>query len=104
MQPLKHLPEEEREKAGLQRRKGLELLYEKIRNLWSRLERKEEMLKDYEANMEQLRYRTTRWPGRYWSQGERVRGCETRRNAGQGAVRPLGRDRSCGAHSTQRKR
>ncbi|XP_075293571.1 forkhead-associated domain-containing protein 1 isoform X2 [Opisthocomus hoazin] len=55
MQPLKHLPEEEREKAGLQRRKGLELLYEKIRNLWSRLERKEEMLKDYEANMEQLR-------------------------------------------------
>ncbi|XP_009323575.1 PREDICTED: forkhead-associated domain-containing protein 1 [Pygoscelis adeliae] len=57
MQSLKHLPQEEREKAGLQRRKDLELLYNKIRNLKSRLERKEEMLKDYEASVEQLRYR-----------------------------------------------
>ncbi|KAM6046183.1 LOW QUALITY PROTEIN: forkhead-associated domain-containing protein 1 [Theristicus caerulescens] len=55
MQPLKHLPREERVKAGLQRRKDLELLYDKIRNLKSRLERKEEMLKDYEASVEQLR-------------------------------------------------
>ncbi|NXQ93076.1 FHAD1 protein, partial [Sagittarius serpentarius] len=55
MQPLKHLPQEEREKAGLQRRKGLELLYDQIKNLKSRLERKEEMLKDYEASVEQLR-------------------------------------------------
>ncbi|NWZ51795.1 FHAD1 protein, partial [Haliaeetus albicilla] len=55
MQSLKHLPQEEREKAGLQRRKDLELLYNQIRNLKSRLERKEEMLKDYEASMEQLR-------------------------------------------------
>ncbi|XP_052649045.1 forkhead-associated domain-containing protein 1 [Harpia harpyja] len=55
MQPLKHLPQEEREKAGLQRQKDLELLYNQIRNLKSRLERKEEMLKDYEASMEQLR-------------------------------------------------
>ncbi|NXQ83304.1 FHAD1 protein, partial [Nyctibius grandis] len=55
MQSLKHLPREEREKAGLQRRKDLELLYNKIRNLQSRLERKEEMLKDYEASVEQLR-------------------------------------------------
>ncbi|XP_075376430.1 forkhead-associated domain-containing protein 1 [Mycteria americana] len=55
MQSLKHLPQEEREKVGLQRRKDLELLYDKIRNLKSRLERKEEMLKDYEAGMEQLR-------------------------------------------------
>ncbi|NXJ43742.1 FHAD1 protein, partial [Ciconia maguari] len=55
MQSLKHLPREEREKAGLQRRKDLELLYDKIRNLKSRLERKEEMLKDYEASVEQLR-------------------------------------------------
>ncbi|KAF1427610.1 Forkhead-associated domain-containing protein 1, partial [Spheniscus humboldti] len=54
MQSLKHLPQEEREKAGLQRRKDLELLYNKIRNLKSRLERKEEMLKDYEASVEQL--------------------------------------------------
>ncbi|XP_040980455.1 forkhead-associated domain-containing protein 1-like [Aquila chrysaetos chrysaetos] len=55
MQSLKHLPQEEREKAGPQRRKDLELLYNQIRNLKSRLERKEEMLKDYEASMEQLR-------------------------------------------------
>ncbi|NXY79823.1 FHAD1 protein, partial [Glareola pratincola] len=55
MQSLKHLPLEEREKAGLQRRKGLELLYDKVRNLKSRLERKEEMVKDYEASVEQLR-------------------------------------------------
>ncbi|CAM9749925.1 unnamed protein product [Bubo scandiacus] len=55
VQSLKHLPQEEREKAGLQRQKDLELLYNKIRNLKIRLERKEEMLKDYEASMEQLR-------------------------------------------------
>ncbi|XP_053941516.1 forkhead-associated domain-containing protein 1 isoform X2 [Cuculus canorus] len=55
MQSLKQLPREEREKAGLQRRKDLELLYDKIRNLKRSLERKEEMLKDYEANVEQLR-------------------------------------------------
>lgn len=61
MQSLKHLPQEEREKVGLQRRKDLELLYNQIRNLKSRLERKEEMLKDYEASMEQLRYRRARW-------------------------------------------
>ncbi|NWY60348.1 FHAD1 protein, partial [Chionis minor] len=55
MQPLKHLPQEEREEAGLRRRKDLELLYDKIRSLKSRLERKEEMVKDYEASAEQLR-------------------------------------------------
>ncbi|NXG85548.1 FHAD1 protein, partial [Stercorarius parasiticus] len=55
MQSLKHLPLEEREKAGLQRRKGLQLLYDKVRNLKSRLERKEELVKDYEASVEQLR-------------------------------------------------
>ncbi|XP_014796993.1 PREDICTED: forkhead-associated domain-containing protein 1 isoform X2 [Calidris pugnax] len=55
MQPLKCLPPEEREKAGLQRWKDLELLYNKIRNLKSHLERKEEALKDYDANVEQLR-------------------------------------------------
>ncbi|NWI97029.1 FHAD1 protein, partial [Pitta sordida] len=55
MQPLQHLPREEREEAGLQRQKALELLYGKIRNLQRRLERKEEMLKDYEGSVEQLR-------------------------------------------------
>ncbi|KFU95308.1 Forkhead-associated domain-containing protein 1, partial [Chaetura pelagica] len=55
MQSLKQLPQEEREKVGLQRWKDLELLYEKIRNLKSRLERKEEMLKGHKARVEQLR-------------------------------------------------
>ncbi|XP_071622827.1 forkhead-associated domain-containing protein 1 isoform X2 [Heliangelus exortis] len=55
MESLKQLPREEREKVGLQRQKDLELLYHKIRNLKSCLERKEEMLKDYEGSMEQLR-------------------------------------------------
>ncbi|NXT73063.1 FHAD1 protein, partial [Zapornia atra] len=55
MQPLKHLPQEERERAGLRRRKNLELLYEKIRSLKSRLERKEAALEGYEASVEQLR-------------------------------------------------
>ncbi|NWH26813.1 FHAD1 protein, partial [Grus americana] len=55
MQSLKDLPQEEREEAGLQRQRALELLYEKVRSLKSRLERKEEMLKDYEASVEQLR-------------------------------------------------
>ncbi|NXG59146.1 FHAD1 protein, partial [Hemiprocne comata] len=55
MQPLKQLPQEEREKVGLQRWKSLELLYDKIRNLKSRLERKEEMLKNHKASVEQLR-------------------------------------------------
>ncbi|KAM6371340.1 forkhead-associated domain-containing protein 1 isoform 1-T1 [Pluvialis apricaria] len=55
MQSLKHLPQEEREKVGLQRQKDLELLYDKIRSLKSRLERKEEMVKEYEASVERLR-------------------------------------------------
>ncbi|XP_061225482.1 forkhead-associated domain-containing protein 1-like isoform X2 [Neopsephotus bourkii] len=55
MQSLRHLPPEERGKAGLQRRKDLELLCDKIRNLRSRLERNEEKLKEYEGRVEQLR-------------------------------------------------
>ncbi|XP_025951336.2 forkhead-associated domain-containing protein 1 isoform X1 [Dromaius novaehollandiae] len=55
MQSVKHLSWEEREKVGLQRQKDLELLYDKISKLKSRLERKEEMLKDYESSAEQLR-------------------------------------------------
>ncbi|NWZ10608.1 FHAD1 protein, partial [Agelaius phoeniceus] len=55
MQPLQHLPRERRAEVGLQRQKALELLYKKIRNLQIRLERKEEMLKDYEGSVEQLR-------------------------------------------------
>lgn len=56
MQSVQHLPQEEREKVGQQRRKDFELLYEKISKLKSRLEKKEELLKDYEAQIEELRY------------------------------------------------
>ncbi|NWR23618.1 FHAD1 protein, partial [Emberiza fucata] len=55
MQPLQHLPWERRAEMGLQRQKALELLYKKIRNLKVHLERKEEVLKDYEGSVEQLR-------------------------------------------------
>ncbi|NXI20355.1 FHAD1 protein, partial [Irena cyanogastra] len=55
MQPLQHLPQERRAEVGLQRQKALELLYKKIRNLQVHLERKEEVLKDYEGSVEQLR-------------------------------------------------
>ncbi|NXL94476.1 FHAD1 protein, partial [Alectura lathami] len=51
MQPAEHLPQEERE----QRQRDLELLYEKISKLKSRLERKEETLREYKACLEQLR-------------------------------------------------
>lgn len=56
MQSVQHLPQEEREKVGQQRRKDFELLYEKISKLKSRLEKKEELLKDYEAQIKELRY------------------------------------------------
>ncbi|XP_037235957.1 forkhead-associated domain-containing protein 1 [Falco rusticolus] len=55
MQPLKNLPQEKREKAGMQRQQDLELLYHKVRNLKTCLQRKEERLKDYEAKIKQLR-------------------------------------------------
>ncbi|NXP65566.1 FHAD1 protein, partial [Chloropsis cyanopogon] len=55
MQPLQHLPRERRAEVGLQRQKALELLYKKIRDLQVHQERKEEVLKDYEGSLEQLR-------------------------------------------------
>ncbi|NXE66010.1 FHAD1 protein, partial [Calcarius ornatus] len=55
MQPLQQLPQERRAEVGLQRQKALELLYKKIRNIQVHLQRKEEVLKDYEGSVEQLR-------------------------------------------------
>ncbi|NXQ34990.1 FHAD1 protein, partial [Alaudala cheleensis] len=55
LQPLQQLPRERRAEVALQRQKALELLYRKIRNLQVQLERKGEMLKDYEGSVEQLR-------------------------------------------------
>lgn len=56
MQPMEHLPQEEREKVGQQRRRELGLLYERISKLKDRLERKEERLQECETSIEQLRY------------------------------------------------
>nr|XP_008165555.1 forkhead-associated domain-containing protein 1 isoform X2 [Chrysemys picta bellii] len=55
VQSVKHLSQDEREKVRLQRQKDLELLYDKISKLKSRLERKEELLKEYESDIGQLR-------------------------------------------------
>ncbi|XP_040507322.1 forkhead-associated domain-containing protein 1 isoform X2 [Gallus gallus] len=55
MQPMEHVPQEEREKVGQQRWRDLGLLYERISKLKDRLERKEERLREYETSIEQLR-------------------------------------------------
>ncbi|POI34900.1 hypothetical protein CIB84_001349 [Bambusicola thoracicus] len=55
MQPMEHLPQEEREKVGQQRWRDLGLLYERISKLKDRLERKEERLRECETSIEQLR-------------------------------------------------
>ncbi|KAM9115819.1 forkhead-associated domain-containing protein 1 [Pangshura tecta] len=55
VQSVKHLSQDEREKVKMQRQKDLELLYDKISKLKSRLERKEELLKEYESDIGQLR-------------------------------------------------
>ncbi|XP_043356099.1 forkhead-associated domain-containing protein 1 isoform X2 [Dermochelys coriacea] len=55
VQSVKHLSQDEREKVRMQRQKDLELLYNKISKLKSRLERKEELLKEYESDIGQLR-------------------------------------------------
>ncbi|XP_030393628.1 forkhead-associated domain-containing protein 1-like isoform X2 [Gopherus evgoodei] len=55
VQSFKHLSQDEREKVRMQRQKDLELLYDKISKLKSRLERKEELLKEYESDIGQLR-------------------------------------------------
>nr|XP_056721340.1 forkhead-associated domain-containing protein 1 [Euleptes europaea] len=55
MQTVKHLPHDEREKVGLQRRKDLEALFDKVSKLKHRLERKEELLKEYEKDSGQFR-------------------------------------------------
>ncbi|XP_073173243.1 forkhead-associated domain-containing protein 1 isoform X2 [Lepidochelys kempii] len=55
VQSVKHLSQDEREKVRMERQKDLELLYDKISKLKSRLERKEELLKEYESDIGQLR-------------------------------------------------
>ncbi|GAB1289191.1 Forkhead-associated domain-containing protein 1 [Apodemus speciosus] len=53
---LKHLSPKEREKVNLLRQKDLDLVFDKITQLKTRLQRKEELLKGYEQELEQLRH------------------------------------------------
>lgn len=52
---LKHLSPKEREKVNHLRQKDLDLVFDKITQLKTRLQRKEELLKGYEQELEQLR-------------------------------------------------
>lgn len=53
---MKHLSPREREKVNLLRQRDLDLVFDKITQLKSRLQRKEELLRSYERDIEQLRY------------------------------------------------
>ncbi|XP_021118495.1 forkhead-associated domain-containing protein 1 isoform X2 [Heterocephalus glaber] len=52
---MKHLSPKEREKVNQLRQRDLDLVFEKITQLKSRLKRKEELLQGYEQDIEQLR-------------------------------------------------
>lgn len=53
---LKHLSPKERERVNHLRQKDLDLVFDKITQLKTRLQRKEELLRGYEQELEQLRY------------------------------------------------
>lgn len=55
---LKHLSPKEREKVSHLRQKDLDLVFDKITQLKTRLQRKEDLLRGYEWELEQLRYQT----------------------------------------------
>nr|XP_044625678.1 forkhead-associated domain-containing protein 1 isoform X6 [Equus asinus] len=52
---MKHLSPKEREKVNQLRQRDLDLVFDKITQLKNRLERKEELLRGYEKDIEQLR-------------------------------------------------
>ncbi|KAF6108791.1 forkhead associated phosphopeptide binding domain 1 [Phyllostomus discolor] len=52
---MKHLSPKERERVNQLRQRDLDLVFDKITQLKSRLERKEELLRGYEKDIEQLR-------------------------------------------------
>uniref|UniRef100_A0A8C6QE78 Forkhead-associated phosphopeptide binding domain 1 n=1 Tax=Nannospalax galili TaxID=1026970 RepID=A0A8C6QE78_NANGA len=52
---MKHLSPKEREKVNHLRQKDLDLVFDKITQLKTRLQRKEELLRGYERDLEQLR-------------------------------------------------
>ncbi|XP_051027610.1 LOW QUALITY PROTEIN: forkhead-associated domain-containing protein 1 [Acomys russatus] len=53
---LKHLSPKEREKVSHLRQKDLDLVFDKITQLKTRLQRKEDLLRGYERELEQLRH------------------------------------------------
>lgn len=53
---LKHLSPKERERVNHLRQKDLDLVFDKITQLKTRLQRKEELVRGYEWELEQLRY------------------------------------------------
>lgn len=54
---MSHLSAKERERVSWLRQRDLDLVFDKITQLKNRLERKEELLRGYEKDIEQLRYR-----------------------------------------------
>lgn len=53
---MKYLSAKERERVNQLRQRDLDLVFDKITQLKNRLERKEELLRGYEKDIEQLRY------------------------------------------------
>lgn len=53
---MKYLSPKEREKVNKLRQRDLDLVFDKITQLKNQLERKEELLRGYEKDIEQLRY------------------------------------------------
>lgn len=52
---MKHLSPKERERVNQLRQRDLDMVFDKITQLKNRLERKEELLRGYEKDIEQLR-------------------------------------------------
>lgn len=52
---MKHLSAKERDKVHQLRQRDLDLVFDKIAQLKNRLERKEELLRGYEKDIDQLR-------------------------------------------------
>lgn len=78
---MKHLSPKERERVNQLRLRDLDLVFNKITQLKSRLERKEELLRGYEQDVDQLRY-----PGSPRRAGHRP-GCGATKTWGGGALR-----------------
>lgn len=53
---MKYLSRQERDKVNQLRQRDLDLVFDKITQLKNQLERKEELLRGYEKDVEQLRY------------------------------------------------